>query len=67
MSLLPWAPAAHAAEQAHPAVAAAAQPYLIGAGVGDITGEPGEVGFMGYGDSKQTGVGTDDPSVCSCL
>ncbi len=32
-------------------------PYLVGAGVADMTGEPAEVGFMGYGDSSQTGTG----------
>lgn len=35
----------------------AANPYLVGAGVGDMTGEPGEVGFQGYGESKQAGSG----------
>lgn len=39
------------------AAAASQEPYLVGAGVGDITGEPAEVGFMGYGDSKQKGSG----------
>lgn len=34
-----------------------ASPYLIGAGVGDVTGEPAEVGFMGYGDGHQLGSG----------
>ena len=36
---------------------AADNPYLVGAGAADITGEPAEVGFMGYGDSAQKGSG----------
>lgn len=32
-------------------------PYLVGAGAADMTGEPGEVGMMGYGDSSQKSSG----------
>lgn len=32
-------------------------PFLVGAGVADITGEPGEVGFAGYGQVSQAGSG----------
>lgn len=39
------------------AQASQSTPYLVGAGAADITGEPGEVGFMGYGDSSQKGSG----------
>lgn len=28
-------------------------PFVVGAGAADMTGEPGEVGMMGYGDSSQ--------------
>lgn len=45
-----------------PAVGLAAGPahadetgFLVGRGVADITGEPGEVGFMGYGSGSQKG------------
>lgn len=47
-----------------PAVGLAAAPahadetgFLVGRGVADITGEPGEVGFMGYGSGSQKGSG----------
>lgn len=36
---------------------ASATPYLVDAGAADVTGEPGEVGFMGYDDSFQKGSG----------
>ena len=39
------------------AQASQATPYLVGAGAADITGEPGEVGFMGYGETSQKGSG----------
>lgn len=32
-------------------------PFLVGAGVADITGEPGEVGFAGYAQLSQVGSG----------
>lgn len=38
---------------AGPAPAQAADEWRVGRGVADITGEPGEVGMMGYGSSSQ--------------
>jgi len=39
------------------AAEAAASEYLVGRGIADITGEPAEVGFFGYGSLGQTGTG----------
>lgn len=50
-------PAGQVATAAPVSRSASATPYLVGAGAADITGEPGEVGFMGYGDSSQKGSG----------
>lgn len=33
------------------------EPYLVGRGLADVTGEPAEVGMMGYADLGQTGSG----------
>lgn len=32
-------------------------PLIVGAGAADMTGEPGELGFMGYGSTSQVGEG----------
>lgn len=50
-------PAGQVATAAPVSQSASATPYLVGAGAADITGEPGEVGFMGYGESSQKGSG----------
>ena len=40
-------PAGQIATAAPASQSSSATPYLVGAGAADITGEPGEVGFMG--------------------
>lgn len=39
------------------ASAATAQPYLVGRGIADVTGETAEAGMMGYADLAQTSTG----------
>lgn len=39
------------------AAAAGPEPYLVGRGLADVTGETAEVGMMGYADTGQTGSG----------
>ncbi|MFC6695026.1 neutral/alkaline ceramidase [Nocardioides daphniae] len=39
------------------AASVAAQPYLVGRGIADVTGEPAEAGMMGYADLGQTSNG----------
>lgn len=41
-------------ESSHPT---SLNPFLVGAGISDITGEVAEVGFMGYGSDSQKGSG----------
>ena len=41
-----------------PKTASAEEPsFLAGRGMADMTGEPGENGMMGYGDSRQKSAG----------
>ncbi|GAA1351214.1 neutral/alkaline non-lysosomal ceramidase N-terminal domain-containing protein [Falsarthrobacter nasiphocae] len=51
----PSGPAAHQREEPRPQ--ATAPQFNVGRGIADITSEPAEVGFMGYGDGRQKGQG----------